>query len=510
MADHTERRSFSLGVLPYLIPRHMAKTYGPATANISRETGLNIHLRTTSNFPNFLANLKAQQYDFVIVQPFDVILAVDELNYRPLARISIQLDSILVVPTDSPLKTLQDLKGKVLAMAPKPAATSRMGRTMLQDAGLKLDHDIKIKYLNSHDSCLQEVLNQRADACMTGPPPLKLFEARTGIKMRVLATAPPIPHIALLAHSRVDDDTAKAVQQAVLSWKDTPEGKKIMKKMAFPGWIPADIEDYTDVRRILASDKHLQNNTAKQGSHYGNDYIFGAFPYFPPKRLAHQLAPIPLAFSKALGKTVHFRTTTSFNSFMDNLEASLYDIVLIQPFDYQRAIKSGYLPLAQLDGRIAATFYVTKDSTLKNLQSLLGKTVAMPPAETAVSRLGIMYLNKHNLIHGENITIQYRRSHDSCINQLLNKQVAACASTYQVLQMMPDKMAHVRILDKSPSIPSVLLMAHHNLSQTQRDTLKQTILSWKNTTEGQEILQAMHYDAFVPFVKRDYQSMFAQ
>jgi ABC-type phosphate/phosphonate transport system substrate-binding protein len=252
------QRSFTLGVLPYLIPRNMAQTYGPAVADINRQTGLNIHLRTTSNFPRFADNLRSQQYDFVVVQPFDFIAAVDELNYRPLARISIYLESILVVAKESPLHTLQDLKGKVIAMAPKPAATSRMGRVLLKESGLIPGKDVTIQYLNSHDSCLQEVLNRRADACMTGPPPMRLFAKRTGVQMRILAKAPSIPHIALLAHSRVDAVSAGEVQKVVTSWMDNREGRAILKKMAFPGWIPAQVEDYQDVRRILEIDQALQ------------------------------------------------------------------------------------------------------------------------------------------------------------------------------------------------------------------------------------------------------------
>lgn len=261
------QRSFTLGVLPYLIPRNMAQTYGPAVADINRVTGLDLRLRTTSNFPRFADNLRSQQYDFVIVQPFDFIAAVDELNYRPLARISIQLESILVVAEDSPWQTLRDLKGKVIAMAPKSAATSRMGRVLLKEGGLIPGKDVTIQYLNSHDSCLQEVLNRRADACMTGPPPMRLFEKRTGVQMRILAKAPTIPHIALLAHSRVDADIAAEVQKVVTSWVDSGEGRAILKKMAFPGWIPAKVEDYEDVRRILEIDRAMQDKQSRLQVH---------------------------------------------------------------------------------------------------------------------------------------------------------------------------------------------------------------------------------------------------
>ena len=503
-----DQHTYSLGVLPYLVPRYMAETYGPAVASISEETGLHVHLRTTSSFPKFLANLRSQQYDFVVVQPFDVIEAVDKLNYRPLARISIQLESILVVPENSPLHTLNDLKGKIIAMAPKPAATSRMGRVMLKQAGIDLDEDVNIKYFNSHDSCLQELLNNHADGCVTGPPPLKLFMERTGVSMRVMATTPTIPHIALLVHSRVNTADAEQVLKVMTSWGETEKGRKILAKMAFPGWRTAKIEDYDDVRRVLAADKNLQPNKGNHQVYQQEEgLIFGAFPYFPPKRLARQLSPLPQTFSRALNTAVHLRTTSSYTGFKEHLEDGMYDIALVQPFDYDRAVKSGYLPLAQLNGRIAATFYVVVNSPLQDLNELQGKIIAMPPVDTAVSRLGLQYLKQHGLKPGQDVQIEYRRSHDSCIDHILSKQADVCVTTRQVVQMMPEEMKEVRVLSESKSIPSILLMAHNRLSETQRKALQDDILSWGGTVSGQEMLRTMNYDPFVPFVATDYQSM---
>lgn len=185
----------------------------------------------------------------------------------------------------------------------------------------------------------------------------------------------------------------------------------------------------------------------------------------------------------------------------------MYDIALVQPFDYERAVKSGYLPLAQLNGRIAAAFYVVADSPLHDVNELRGKVIAMPPVETAVSHLGLQYLKAQGLNPGKDVQIEYRRSHDSCIEHILSKQAVACVTTRQVVQMMPEEVKEVRILSESGSIPSVLLMAHQRLSETQRKALRDNILSWGGSASGQEMLRTMNYDPFVPFVAADYQNM---
>lgn len=493
-ASAADDEGYSLGVLPYLVPRNMAALYGPAAVDLSRQLGKPVKLRTSRSFERFHDNLRSRIYDVAVIQPFDFGLAVDEAGYLPLVQVDQQLQAVVVVPGDADFQSLADLKGRRVVMAPESAATSRQGRWALADAGLRIGKDVTVEYLSTHDACLHELLVAAAAACVTGPPPLQDFAARTGAKLRVLLRTPPIPHMLAVVDPQLPEADRERLAAIMMGWRDTPSGQSLLKAMRFPGWVPVDVERYTALQARMAEEV-----AAQQPATLSRQLLFGSFPYLQPRVLATQLAPITQAFSRQIGETVHFRTTPTFERFTVNLAEAQYDIALVRPFSYAAAERAGYKPLARVKDDMVAGFYVREDSAVRQLADLRGKIVATPPASAVLTQVGTRHLVDKGLQPGRDLTLEHRRGHDSCLREVATGEAAACITTSILVNTLAGNIStRFRLLDQSPPVPGVLFMAHERLPAAVRLRLKELILSWNHSGEGEQIHRSSWLGPFAP------------
>jgi len=511
-SKESNRNYYTFGVFPYLSPRDIAINYGPVSADFSQALKHEIRLRTTSSFEKFTENLNAGYYDIAFIQPFDFLPAVEHAHYVPLARLDEPLVTLFVVKKDSPLKTLNDLRGKHIALPPQPAANSRMGLKALMDAGLIPGKDVFVQYYPSQGSCVHEVLIGEAKTCATAAPIVKMFNERMNAHLRVLAKTEAIPHALYVAHERVPAEQREILQNLIISWRNTEHGQNLLHSLGFSGFTVAKFGDYKIMRNYSSIRSQLPQQPPQQSQAptetQKDGLVFGVFPFLPPKRLAETFASLPAVFSRVTGEPVTFRTTSSYAKFTENLERHAYDIAMVQPFDYELALANDYVPFAQKRGELKAGFFVLKNSQVKSLSDLKGATIAVPPFGAALTRLALRELRLHKLIPGRNIEIQYRSTLDSCFLQLRAKLVGACASWAQIdILVNENQMRDIRLLQKTDGIPSPFFVVKKSLPESLRTRLTEEMVSWENTKEGRELLKNLRIGPFEKFNAAEYEAL---
>ena len=235
------------------------------------------------------------------------------------------------------------------------------------------------------------------------------------------------------------------------------------------------------------------------------ELTLGVFPHLPPRELEKVYAPIAALFSDALGKKVHFRSSSSFRKFMAKLDQQVFDIVMVQPFDYVRiADKFGYVPIATRDEALSTVVVVPRDSTLSNLESLKGKKVALPPSVAAVSLL-LKAALKENGMQSSDVQISHHRSHISCMQQVVIGAVDACGTAAPALRFFTEKMgSDLKIIAETRKIPHTLFAAHPRISAAEREKILQTLQALSTTEEGRQLLQRGKLKPFKPITDSYY------
>jgi phosphonate transport system substrate-binding protein len=246
-------KPYEFGVFPYLPLAKVQQLYTPIAADFEAKLGRPVWLSSKSDYAQFHEALTKETYDIALVHPFDYVGAHDKHGYLPLARRRENLEALIVVRPDSPLKTLKDLAGKILANPPAEAVVSYLTDMALQDAGIDPRTGVKRDYGKNHFTCMQSVLIGAADACATAEQALLHFEKEKQMKtrFRILYRTKPSPPPLFVVHKRVPQKDRDILLKTILEWPGNEEGKNILSTGSFIPFSPAQDADYESVRRYV-------------------------------------------------------------------------------------------------------------------------------------------------------------------------------------------------------------------------------------------------------------------
>lgn len=244
-------KPYQMGVFPFLPARELENIFAPMAASLSQALSREVQFRSSLSYRNFMERSDSQLYDIAFVQPFDYVRLADKHNYIALAARGEKLSAILVVKQDSAIKTINDLKGKVLALPPDVAAVSRLSKAFLKEKGVNLNKDMEIRHTRSHVSCMQQVLVGLADACGTAAPPIRFFENKMKMKFRKLAHSRSIPHTLYIVNKRLPVAVREKIRETILSWSKSEEGLKLLKRGRMKPFVAVEDQDYDIIREIL-------------------------------------------------------------------------------------------------------------------------------------------------------------------------------------------------------------------------------------------------------------------
>jgi phosphonate transport system substrate-binding protein len=167
--------------------------------------------------------------------------------------------SVFIVPADSPLKTLSELKGKTIAFG-SPSSTSGhlMPRYFLMQAGVNPDKDFKnIAFSGAHDATVAFVASGKADVgALNASVWAKLNEAKNpnALKSKVLSTTPPYFDYNWTVRGDLDPATVKKITEAFLKLDaNNPNQKELMDLQRASKYVTTKSSNYDDIEKAARS-----------------------------------------------------------------------------------------------------------------------------------------------------------------------------------------------------------------------------------------------------------------
>lgn len=244
------RVPYSLGILPFLPAFNLEYAYGAAAVEFGKVLKGRVVFRTTHTFDEFRNALKNEDYDIVLVHPFDYVQVAAEHGYLPLARFSEPLTAVMVVLEDFEGVFSETLTDAKIGWLPQTAAVSQLMTRYLEKQGFDIDK-VNSRYYRNHTECLQAVLNQVVVACVTAPIPLKLFQKNSDLMLRIIARTDSIPHALFAAHSRLIPFERALLKQNILSWGETVSTRELLMAMGEDRkFVETTDQDYDALRSI--------------------------------------------------------------------------------------------------------------------------------------------------------------------------------------------------------------------------------------------------------------------
>jgi len=240
-------------------PQEDARQYLPFLNYLEQKTGYRFKLRFTPRDGKIVDDLGKGIIQFAAIGAVSYIQAADKYNVKPLVRgLNIEnkaeYQSMIIVRSNSPIRKLDDLRGKRLAFGSRTSTQGHLiPRIELSKNNIKLSQLQSYEYMGSHQKCADAVISGRFDAC--GLQDTMAKDLQRQHKVRILHRSGYFPSSGIVVNKDVAEEVIVKVRQAMLDFQ--PKGKDEPKlynwnKTEMPnGFVAADNNDYVSLRKWL-------------------------------------------------------------------------------------------------------------------------------------------------------------------------------------------------------------------------------------------------------------------
>lgn len=215
--------------------------------------------------------------------------------------------------------------------------------------------------------------------------------------------------------------------------------------------------------------------------------------------------PFVEQLSRDAGTVFELKLYDSMDSFESDVIAGKPDFVYLHSAQMVGAkIAQGYLPLIRNSRPVAGSFVVRKDSPVRSLRDLDGKTVAF------VGRKNLCRtLLDHVLVDEEHISVDsiYTGTPGNMVKHVILSKADAGGALDVNLDKLPQSARdQIRIIYTTPKIAPHALAAHPRVAHQVRDRVTSAILRIASNTRISEILRPVQIESPVRAdYQRDYQ-----
>lgn len=225
----------------------------PLKAHLEKTLSRPVELVVTTDYSSMIEAMRFGRIEVAYFGPLSYVLARSKSEIEAFAvgvsRGSPTYTSVVIVPADSPAKSVADLKGTTVAYGDNASTSSHLvPRAMLQDRGLVANRDYKTVYVGAHDAVARTVEAGRVQAGALSRP---IFDSLVkggkidGAKVRVLAETAAIPNYPIAYQSKLPAELKAQIRAAFLDLKDPA----ILKTFRAEGFVATDDRAYDVLRQ---------------------------------------------------------------------------------------------------------------------------------------------------------------------------------------------------------------------------------------------------------------------
>jgi len=255
-----QKKKVYVGVISRFSPNLIYEGYQPIMNYLTSETPFQFELKLSNSYEETILQLDQGEVQVAFLGTYIYLKA--RKNYalrcilKPLnSHFEPYFHSVIVTRSDSPYKTIADIKGKRLAL---PSPLSFSGNWLLRyefkKYGLKICDLDSVHYFDFHHTVIYQVLRRNFDVGVVKDRVAHEF-INKGI--RFLASSEPIPGSPIVIKANLDSSITNVIQTALLKIDvHKPEYQELVKnwdpEFAY-GFTVANDEDYDHVSSIIES-----------------------------------------------------------------------------------------------------------------------------------------------------------------------------------------------------------------------------------------------------------------
>jgi phosphonate transport system substrate-binding protein len=239
------------GAISTVEPELMQQHLSPAMKYIEKVTGKKVVFQTGYDYDDTIEKFAKGQFDIGYIGPVPYIKAkrIDPESLNILARLknaqSKPFQSVIITRKNSTLNTLEDIDQHTFAFgSPQSTLSYYVPMDMLIRTG-SISRLQSYNFLGRHDKVAQYVIMGKYDLGAVKNSVAQVYSKY----IKVVQKSAALPDFLMVSSSKLDKDTSKKIQDALLSL----ENKDILKafKSSAVGFESAKDSDYNELRDVV-------------------------------------------------------------------------------------------------------------------------------------------------------------------------------------------------------------------------------------------------------------------
>jgi len=217
LSDSTKETIY-FGVISRFSPQILYKGYQPVIDYLSSETPFHFELKLSSSYDECVLQLAKGDVDMAFLGSFIYLKSRDTHNLKCILKPLNErgdpfFHSILITLDTNPIYTINDLKGKKIAL---PSQNSYSGNWLLKELsnrGLYPSKSIHIHHFPYHHLVIHQVLKGDYDAGVVKDRVLREYEST---ELRTVALSEPVPGSPIVVRKNTDPVFIRIISDALL------------------------------------------------------------------------------------------------------------------------------------------------------------------------------------------------------------------------------------------------------------------------------------------------------
>ena len=242
-------------------------------------------------------------------------------------------------------------------------------------------------------------------------------------------------------------------------------------------------------------------------------YHFAVHPLHNPDLLAKTYKPLmDYLNGRVEGVQFELEASRDYGTFEKKYRARGPEFIQPNPWQTLDALKVGYAVIAMAGDPVdfKGLILVRKDSGIRTVSDLKGKTVAYPaPTALAACMMPQYYFLEHGLNPMKDMENRYVGSQESSILNVSKGFAAACGTwpppwrTFQ--KVHPQEASELRVAWETAPMVNNSVMVREDVPSTVRDRVAQLLTNLQDSAQGREILKNMETARYTKASGADYE-----
>ncbi len=248
------KKSIKVAILPLYSAITLFDRFDPLMRYLSQKTGYEFKLVIPKDFEGFYDTVKRGEVQFSYSNPYIYILLADKGYLSAFANTAIETSGnifrgIIITRADSPIRTIEDLRGKrVMAVSYKSAGGFLAQKLLLAEKGIDVFKDLHMSEGKRQEKVILNVYRKNVDAGFVRETSLSVLKEEIDLhKIRIVARTPYIANWPFAATPGTDPKVVEEVKSDLLNLRDD----RILRAAEIRRFIAASDRDFDGLRRRI-------------------------------------------------------------------------------------------------------------------------------------------------------------------------------------------------------------------------------------------------------------------